>query len=247
MSTYPNSQQTLMAQNPTNGLAIAGFVCSLLGLFTGGLPSPVGLILSAVGLGKPGNRALAGWGVALGIVGLCGWIIAAVIAIIAIPVVLLAMVGIGLYALANPVKAEVTADMAIVAASIHESREDTGYLPADLSTLNLDPGFLNDPWGNAYTYRLTDENERGYELTSAGADGQIVNDDDITLTNLGDLWNEGGLVEVTTTEGADGDHVRVRIGDRTIEVDEDQDGARVEVGGEEYEVDDNEAQNTSDE
>ena len=33
----------------TNGLAVAGFICSVAGLLTGGLLCPVGLILSPVG------------------------------------------------------------------------------------------------------------------------------------------------------------------------------------------------------
>ena len=43
----------------SNGLAIAGFVCSLLGIFTGFLLSPIGLILSLVALGRPGGRGFA--------------------------------------------------------------------------------------------------------------------------------------------------------------------------------------------
>jgi hypothetical protein len=237
MSTTPNSQQNLMAANPTNGMAIAGFVCSLLGLLTGGhLLSPVGLILSAVALGRPGNRALAGWGVALGILGLCGWAIALIVAGTVILGLLAALLGIGLIALANPVKAEITADMAIMAAAIEEERDETGYLPADLATLGLDAAFLTDHWGNAYEYRLTDQNERGYELISAGEDRQIGTGDDITFSKLDELWGEDGLVRVTTSDDEDGEHVRVRIGGRTIDVNRNEDGATVDVGDEEYEV-----------
>jgi hypothetical protein len=242
MSTTPSSQQTLMASKPTNGMAIAGFVCSLIGLFSGGhILSPVGLILSAVALGRPGNRALAGWGVALGILGLCGWVLVLLVAGSVVLGLLAVALGIGLIALANPVKAEITADMAILAASIEEERDQTGYLPADLAVLNLDSSFLTDHWGNAYEYRLTNENERGYEIISAGEDGQIGSDDDITLTNLGDMWGEDGLVHVTTSEGDDG-HFTVRIGDRTIDVEKDQGGGvTVDIGEEEIQVNDDDA------
>jgi general secretion pathway protein G len=38
-----------------------------------------------------------------------------------------------------------------------------------------------DPWGNDYTYRYPGQrNTRGYDLYSAGPDGQAGNDDDIT-------------------------------------------------------------------
>ena len=53
----------------SNGLAIAGFVCSLLGLFTGFLLSPIGLILSLVALGRPGGRGFAVAGVVIGLLG----------------------------------------------------------------------------------------------------------------------------------------------------------------------------------
>lgn len=59
-------------QPPTSTWAIAGFICSLLWGF--GFLSPIGLVLSAIGLrdikrtGKRGS-GLAGWGLALGIVG----------------------------------------------------------------------------------------------------------------------------------------------------------------------------------
>lgn len=237
MTTTPSSQRTLMTANPTNGMAVAGFVCSLLGLFTAGnLLSPIGLILSAVALGRPGNRALAGWGVALGILGLCGWAIALLIAGAALIAIFAALLGIGIIALANPIKAEVTADMGIIAAALEKEREDSGYLPADLASLGLDGAFLTDPWNNAYEYRLTDANDHGYEIISAGKDGQIATDDDIAFSTLGDLWGEDGLVRVTTTDDGDGQHVRVRIGGRTIDVNKSGQGATVDLGEEEYEV-----------
>jgi hypothetical protein len=234
-----------MAANPTNGMAIAGFVCSLLGLLTGGhILSPVGLILSAVALGRPGNRGLAGWGVALGILGLCGWAIAILIAGAALAAIFAALLGIGLIALANPVKAEITADMAVIAAAIEDERNDSSYLPADVTALGLDQAFLNDPWGNPYEYRLTDTNEHGYEIVSWGKDGQIGTDDDIAFSKLGDLWGEDGLVRVTTSDDEDGQHVRVRIGSRTIDVNKSEDGATVDIGDEEYEVNEGGSEDT---
>ncbi|MBN2455178.1 MAG: type II secretion system major pseudopilin GspG [Sedimentisphaerales bacterium] len=42
-------------------------------------------------------------------------------------------------------------------------------------------GVPKDPWGNAYTYKQPGQhNELGYDLYSAGPDGQQGNDDDIT-------------------------------------------------------------------
>lgn len=80
---------------PLSGMAVAGFVISLVALlaapFGGGLLSPVGIVCSAIGLadtaamkGRRG-KALAGWGLGLGLVGL------APLFLIAIPI--LAAVG----------------------------------------------------------------------------------------------------------------------------------------------------------
>lgn len=59
---------------PTNGLAIAGFTCSLVGLCIGIAALP-GLILSAIALSKPGGRGLAIAGLVLGILGGCLWLV----------------------------------------------------------------------------------------------------------------------------------------------------------------------------
>ena len=66
-SPYPTSQTIVVqapvaAPKPSNGLGIAGFICSLVGLFLcGGIICPVGLILSAMGLRKePKGLAIAG-------------------------------------------------------------------------------------------------------------------------------------------------------------------------------------------
>lgn len=50
-----------MNQPGSNGLGVAGFVLSLIGLLSCGLLSPVGLILSLAGLSKePSGLAVAG-------------------------------------------------------------------------------------------------------------------------------------------------------------------------------------------
>lgn len=74
----------------TNGMATAGFVCSLIGLlFFAGILSPLGVIFSSLGLKKanvlPGRkgRGLALWGLWLGIIG----VVFVVIVIITIVVV----------------------------------------------------------------------------------------------------------------------------------------------------------------
>jgi len=56
-----------------NGLAIAGFVCSLVGIFIG-IIALLGLVFSAIALGRPGRRGLATAGLVLGIIGVVGWV-----------------------------------------------------------------------------------------------------------------------------------------------------------------------------
>lgn len=62
---------------PMSGLAVAGFVCSL--VWALGFLSPIGLALSLLAVAQikrnPGMRgsALAGWGIALGVLG-CIWL-----------------------------------------------------------------------------------------------------------------------------------------------------------------------------
>lgn len=64
--------------NDSNGVAMAGFVCSLMGLISCGLLSPVGLILSMMGMGKQANKGLAIAGLVMGIIGSI-WVIVAIV------------------------------------------------------------------------------------------------------------------------------------------------------------------------
>jgi molecular chaperone DnaK len=103
---YVDQPEPTPAPPPTNGLGIAGFVCSLVGLCAGGLLSPVGLILSLVALGRePRGFAIAG--VILGALGSCGFLPLIALAFIA-PAVL---VGLGLAGLYPPIAANI--DMAM--------------------------------------------------------------------------------------------------------------------------------------
>lgn len=68
------STRARVAAGPENGLAVAGFVCSLVGIFIG-IISLLGLVFSAIALGRPGRRGLATAGLVLGIIGVVGWVI----------------------------------------------------------------------------------------------------------------------------------------------------------------------------
>ncbi|MHC4429155.1 MAG: DUF4190 domain-containing protein [Planctomycetota bacterium] len=212
----------------TNGLAIAGFVVSLLGLIgTAGLLCPIGLILSLIALGRgPSGRGFAVAGVILGAFGTCGGALALIFAGGAILAVLAAVgIGVAAIALAEPERTELTRDMIFLAAAIRAYEAEHRYLPADLSDLDVDVPLLTDPWGNRYEYRLTTET-RGFDLVSYGTDGQPGTDDDVYLSRLGEAWAQAGNISVKTTEGGT---VSVTIGDHTLEVTGGDDEGVVEI------------------
>lgn len=171
--------------NETNPLGLAGFICSLIGLVSVGILSPVGLILSLVALGRqPKGFAIAG--VILGLLGTCGGLLLVVFALTFGVAVLLAAVGIFMFSQSERI--ELTADMAKIAAKAqHYKEQNRGIAPAGLEILNLDQPALTDPWNNRYTYVLTTENP-GYNIISNGEDGKSGTADDISLRTLDQYW-----------------------------------------------------------
>ncbi|GAB5496822.1 MAG: hypothetical protein Phyf2KO_19020 [Phycisphaerales bacterium] len=175
------ANQNTYQSPPSNGLGIAGFVCSILGILgTCGLLCPIGLILSLFALRKP-PRGLAIAGAIIGFVGSL-WIIvgllvfgvmffAAIIAIIALAAAgaAITMPNIETYLTMNQIHGEV--------AAYHDTMDT---LPDSLvSITTLKPDLQQDYWGNPLTYEIIDADT--YRLTSAGADGTIGTDDDISL------------------------------------------------------------------
>ena len=79
-------------EKPVNGLAIAGLVVSIVGLFGGNylflIPSIVGLILSIVGMAKAKNHSLYGLAIAALIVSIIAFVIWLIIWIAAFAMIL---------------------------------------------------------------------------------------------------------------------------------------------------------------
>lgn len=173
----------------TNSLAIAGFVCSLAGLVSGGhLLSPIGLILSLVALKREGGRSWAIAGIIIGVLGICGWLIAFLV----VGTAMLAALGIGAaaavaFAMSEPEKIELTADVGVMTAAIEAHRDVTGALPADLDALDLGAPFLTDPWGNPYRYILVPD-RAGYKIMTNGPDGEPDTVDDANVRDLLEIW-----------------------------------------------------------
>ena len=172
----------------TNGMAIAGFVCSLVGLVSGGhLLSPIGLILSLVALRREGGRGWAIAGIIIGGLGICGWLIAFLV----FGTAMLVALGVGAaavaFAMSEPEKSELLADVAVMTAAIEAHREVTGALPADLDALDLGAPFLTDPWDNPYRYILLPD-RAGYEIMTNGPDGELDTADDFNARNPLEVW-----------------------------------------------------------
>jgi hypothetical protein len=209
---------------PTNGLGIAGFVVSLVGLLgTGGLLCPIGLIMSLIALGRqPKGFAIAG--VVIGLLGTCGGLIVA----LAFGAAVLALLGItaavAFAALNYPQRMELTIDMANIDQAIKRIQGTSKYPPASLTELHLDAETLRDPWGNAYVYVLRDK-KPGYDVLSSGKDGVAGTPDDVAMSNLDQMWNEFFQVNQDTA----GNTVSIKMGDRTMTVHGGKDGGRVTI------------------
>ena len=230
---------------PTNGLGIAGFVCSLVGLLlTGGLLSPVGLVLSLVALGRR-PRGFAVAGVILGALGSCGLLIG-IIAIVAMGLTAVALL-VGILAFTETEKFELTADMANIALAVEQYKEENRYVPADLTLVHIKDSVKSDPWATPYRYdRL--EDGKSFDIVSAGQDKTFDTLDDVKFSRLDQIWGgqrtisvssdggTGGKVEIKfgdTRLGAegssDGGTVTVEAGGRTMQIKGDEDGGSVDV------------------
>lgn len=161
-------QQT---QSDSNGLGIAGFVVSLIGLVSCGLIAPIGAIMSAFALKKePKGLAIAG--LIIGIIGSL-WVIVFVVIFGGLGI-LMAAIGI-----AAGDQIEVYGETEDLAPIVETYRTaNGGQLPSDVTSL---PGYLgqdefHDPWGNPYTIRADGP---GFMFSSRGEDGVAGTPDDV--------------------------------------------------------------------
>jgi hypothetical protein len=173
MSQQPGPVVVVQQVGRTNGLGIAGFIVSLLGLLgTCGLLSPVGLLLSFIAMFKaPRGFAIAG--VVLGLIG-------SILAIIAVFFIGLATIGaaVGIGTALKPAKA--TMDMLVLARDVQDQLDNGNPMPPDLKSL---PGVrshqLQDPWGHPYHLVAKKNNE--FQIASDGPDGKAGTSDDVTV------------------------------------------------------------------
>jgi len=164
------------APQPTNGLGIAGFVCSLLGIISCGALSPIGLILSFIAIFRE-PRGLAIAGLILGALGSM-WVVALAVLIggaVVVAGIAAVAAGAGLEGVL-----EVMKDGQTIRASIDQHVGTTGAPPATLGELSgLDAEALTDPWGRPYRYEVGPGNK--WKLTSDGKDGAPGGGDDVSF------------------------------------------------------------------
>jgi hypothetical protein len=169
--TYPQDQYYQAVPARSNGLGIAGFIVSLVGLvLTCGVLCPIGLLLSLIALFRPPR----GFAVAGFVIGLIGTLI---------PVVILLFYG---FVAVTCVTSGFGAfkPMLETFEKMQKLRPAVEGLPAPAGEVAEDVageavvGGENDGWGHPMRYRKLGGTQ--YEIRSAGADGAMDTRDDIT-------------------------------------------------------------------
>ena len=146
-----------------NTLGLAGFICSLVGLFTGGILSPVGLIISLFALGKH-PRGFAAAGLVLGILGsgCLGMLFTGVFVSVLAALGLAAVVSVS----AMEPRLDAAHELNDLSTAVHAYYDDHKALPEHLGLLvpeyyhpAQEPGrdLLTDPWHKPYRYEISPE------------------------------------------------------------------------------------------
>ncbi len=185
MPMYPQ----MIAVPRSNGLGVASFVIGLLGLMTGGLLSPIALLLGLIALGRA-PRGFAVFGLLLGFVGSLVWVAAALGIVLAVGVLGAAIVAVmgGMFMLFQPEPLELTSDMARTMMAIQQYESEHHAAPTTLDDLDLNRSTRLDPWGHAYALVAAPDSDPPFDIVSAGEDGEFDTHDDIRLTTLDRTW-----------------------------------------------------------
>jgi hypothetical protein len=152
---------------PKNGIGTAGFVFSILGIFTGGLLSPIGLLFSFFGLFKR-PRSLAASGFVLSLLG-----VGFVSSMVAMPVIMhrQQMAHRQYQAQAQVAQRQIAEVIQqIESRPESESQSLDGYEGNAITVQHL------DPWGTELRF---DERQDGYAVRSAGPDQRFDTRDDL--------------------------------------------------------------------
>lgn len=151
-----------------NGMGLSGFIVSLVGLFLCGIPSVIGLIISAIALKKE-PRGLAIAGVIIGIIGMFQLV---GVGLLGYQWVQLAREGLTEI---NSMLAEVQLEQA--AAEIGSVWKEREQLPTQEEGEEMLMG-RNDMMNNSLVYET---DGTSFSIRSAGADGTLETEDDIVV------------------------------------------------------------------
>ena len=175
MSEYRDRRRVethvVVQTQPSNGMGVAGFVVSLIGLVgTCGLLCPLGFLFSLIGLGKePRGLAIAGT-----VIGGVGCLFLSVLAIYIFAI--LGDFGMDWGFESDEVRIERSEEAVEEAAElIEQKREELSRLPSAGDGNRL-ISTVTDGWQRSLMYVV----EGGaYDVISAGPDAEFFNDDDI--------------------------------------------------------------------
>jgi hypothetical protein len=154
------------APQPVNGLAIAGFIVSLLGFFTACILSPVGLLLSFIALFKR-PRGFAVAGLILGMIGSL------------IPLLFVGFFGVMIFsaiAMGSP-GIRTFGSVQEAHTRIDSAASTNDYTLPDDPLGEIAISDQKDGWGNPLRYRRLSPGR--YEIRSAGRDGLLNTADDL--------------------------------------------------------------------
>jgi len=171
-----NDQNLQHDREDSNGLGLAGFIVSLVGLvMCGGLICPIGMIMSLIALGKrPKGFAIAG--VVLGVIGSLGFFLVFFVFGFA---ALLALVGVGLAAAAIAVASQIGPNAHQIYQDIESYYDANGQAPAALTAMGTyTPTELTDNWGMPIRYEVSPDGQEVW-LRSDGEDKTPGTSDDI--------------------------------------------------------------------
>ena len=187
----PYPQYVMVPAQAGNGLGVAGFFISAVGiLIPTGIVALLGLLVSLVALGKA-PRGFAGMGVLVGLVGTAVWMAITGIAIVGALALAVGAVlfGSAAFVLMQPEIIETSSDMVNVMIAAYEYKDKHGGMPEDLDSLGLSVSTTTDPWGNPYRYVITDD-KLGFDVISSGSDGIMGTDDDMALSYMDRVWKD---------------------------------------------------------
>ena len=155
----------------SNGLGIAGFICSLVGLCVLPILAPIGLALGLAAL-RRSPRGLAIAGVTIGAIGTVGWTLMIGL--------MLLFVRQGMGGGSFAAGFEALDDTSSIEYEVDRYLRINGSLPESLDQLSLTQDYLTDYWGNPYRY-LPGTDSTLYKIFSNGPDGLPDTVDDLDV------------------------------------------------------------------